>query len=426
MPASSIDTYQFDNGLTLLVEQMPWLESAAVTFLVPAGCQRDSATQPGLAKLTAEMLQRGCGDLQSRQLEQAMDQLGLARSTAVTNYHTRLSAAMPATRLPAALSIYADLLQRPLLPATQLEAGRMVCIQELLAMQDDLSQKLMEQLRIRQYPDPYSRSAHGTLEALQEISISDVQEFYTQNFTPQETIISIAGNIDSQQVFQSVEELFGHWSGHESTQIQTTPPPDGHHHIEQESNQTQIGIVFPSVPYSHPDYFQSRGAVGVLSDGMSSRLFSEVREKRGLCYTVFAMCHTIREQGCVLTYAGTTTERAQETLDVLLTELVRLGDGILPAELDRLKTKIKSGLIMQQESSNSRASSIAADLHLLGKVRTTRELSQILDDLSCDSINHYLANNRPNNFRVVTLGQDELDTSATTTPDATSTNSEVL
>lgn len=426
MPASSIDTYQFDNGLTLLVEQMPWLESAAVTFLVPAGCQRDSATQPGLAKLTAEMLQRGCGDLQSRQLEQAMDQLGLARSTAVTNYHTRLSAAMPATRLPAALSIYADLLQRPLLPATQLEAGRMVCIQELLAMQDDLSQKLMEQLRIRQYPDPYSRSAHGTLEALQEISISDVQEFYTQNFTPQETIISIAGNIDSQQVFQSVEELFGHWSGHESTQIQTTPPPDGHHHIEQESNQTQIGIVFPSVPYSHPDYFQSRGAVGVLSDGMSSRLFSEVREKRGLCYTVFAMCHTIREQGCVLTYAGTTTERAQETLDVLLTELVRLGDGILPAELDRLKTKIKSGLIMQQESSNSRASSIAADWHLLGKVRTTRELSKILDDLSCDSINHYLANNRPNNFRVVTLGQDELDTSATMTPDATSTNSEVL
>jgi predicted Zn-dependent peptidase len=164
----------------------------------------------------------------------------------------------------------------------------------------------------------------------------------------------------------------------------------------------------------------------VLSDGMSSRLFSEVREKRGLCYTVFAMCHTIREQGCVLTYAGTTTERAQETLDVLLTELVRLGDGILPAELDRLKTKIKSGLIMQQESSNSRASSIAADWHLLGKVRTTSELSLILDDLSCDSINHYLANNRPNNFRVVTLGQDALDTSAATTPDATSTNSGAL
>ena len=79
---------------------MPWLESAAVTFLVPAGCQRDPTSQPGLAKLTAEMLQRGCGDLQSRELEQAMDQLGLARSTAVTNYHTRLSAAMPAVDHP--------------------------------------------------------------------------------------------------------------------------------------------------------------------------------------------------------------------------------------------------------------------------------------------------------------------------------------
>ncbi len=426
MPASAIDTYQFDNGLTLLVEQMPWLESAAVTFLVPAGCQRDPAAQPGLAKLTAEMLQRGCGDLPSRELEQAMDQLGLARSTAVTNYHTRLSAAMPATHLSAALTIYASLLQRPLLPAAQIDDGRMVCIQELLAMQDDLSQKLMEQLRIRQYPDPYSRSSHGTLETLQDISIDDVQQFYTQHFTPHETIISIAGNVDSKQVFQTVNELFGKWIGDETAQITTTPPPNGHHHIKQESNQTQIGIVFPSVPYSHPDYFQSRGAIGVLSDGMSSRLFSEVREKRGLCYTVFAMCHTLREQGCVLTYAGTTTERAQETLDVLLAELVRLGDGILPAELDRLKAKIKSGLIMQQESSNSRASSIAADWHLLGKVRTTGELSRILDDLSCDSINHYLTDNRPANFRIVTLGQDTLDTSAAAAPDNTTANSEVL
>ena len=426
MPASAIDTYPFDNGMTLLVEQMPWLESAAVTFLVPAGCQRDPDTQPGLAKLTAEMLQRGCGDLQSRELEQAMDQLGLARNTAVTNYHTRLSAAMPATRLPAALTIYADLLQKPLLPATQIDDGRMVCIQELLAMQDDLSQKLMEQLRIRQYPDPYSRSSHGTLETLQEISIDDVQRFYIQNFTPQETIISIAGNVNSQQIFQTVNDLFGNWTGTETTQIKTTPPPCGHHHIEQESSQTQIGIVFPSVPYSHPDYFQSRGAVGVLSDGMSSRLFSEVREKRGLCYTVFAMCHTLREQGCVLTYAGTTTERAQETLDVLISELIRLGDGILPAELDRLKAKIKSGLIMQQESSNSRASSIAADWHLLGKARTTGELSQILDNLSCDSINHYLSHNRPANFRVVTLGSDTLDTSGVNTTDHTSTNSGAL
>ena len=302
----------------------------------------------------------------------------------------------------------------------------MVCIQELLAMQDDLSQKLMEQLRIRQYPDPYSRSAHGTLETLQEISIDDVQQFYTHNFTPCETIISIAGNVDSKQIFQTVKELFGNWKGNKPTQINTTPPPSGHHHIDQESSQTQIGIVFPSVPYSHPDYFQSRGAVGVLSDGMSSRLFSEVREKRGLCYTVFAMCHTLREQGCVLTYAGTTTERAQETLDVLLSELIRLGDGILPAELNRLKAKIKSGLVMQQESSNSRAASIAADWHLLGKVRTTGELSQILDDLSCDSINHYLTHNRPANFRVVTLGQDALDTSAATAADNISANSGVL
>ena len=125
--------------------------------------------------------------------------------------------------------------------------------------------------------------------------------------------------------------------------------------MAHESNQTQIGIAFDSVPYRHPDYFQAWGAVGVLSGGMSSRLFTEVREKRGLCYSVYATMHTLRDRGSVLCYAGTSAERAQETLDVTLGELVRLAEGIEADELARLKARIKSSLIMQQESSSSRS-----------------------------------------------------------------------
>jgi len=388
---------------------MPWLESAAINFLVPAGCQRDPAPLPGLAKLTAEMIQRGCGDLPSREFEQALDQLGIVHSCGVSNYHLRFGAAMPADRLSRALPLYADLLLRPHLPEQQLSDGQMVCIQELLAMEDDLSQKLMQQLRHRQYPDPLGRSPHGEMESLQAITIDDIQQFHQRYCIPDETIISVAGNFDPPALTDRIESLLGDWQGTNDHLLPMTPPPAGHHHIQHDSSQTQIGIVFPSVAYSHPDYFQARGAIGVLSDGMSSRLFTEVREKRGLCYTVYAMCHTLRDHGCVLTYAGTTCERAQETLDVLIAELQRLGDGIEQAELDRLKAKIKTGLIMQQESSSSRAASMAADWHLLGKVRQTHELGAILDDLSVDSINTYLSENRPSQFRVVTLGQETLE-----------------
>ena len=144
---------------------------------------------------------------------------------------------------------------------------------------------------------------------------------------------------------------------------------------------------------------------------MSSRLFTEVREKRGLCYTVYAMCHTIKDHGCVLAYAGTTTERAQETLDVMLYEIKRLGEGVFDDELARLKARIKTGLIMQQESSSSRSISMASDWHLLGRVRTLNELSELLDQVNTKAINEYLSANPPERFKVVTLGRQALDTS---------------
>ena len=168
-------------------------------------------------------------------------------------------------------------------------------------------------------------------------------------------------------------------------------------------------MSYASVPYADDDYFQSYGAVGVLSGGMSSRLFMEVREKRGLCYAVYASCETVRDRGAVVAYAGTTTERAQETLDVLVTELLRLKEGVCEEELLRLKARIKSQLIMAQESSNARSSQIAWDWYHLNRVRTLAELSSLIDALTCQTINQYLVDHPPSDFRIVTLGASQLE-----------------
>ena len=190
---------------------------------------------------------------------------------------------------------------------------------------------------------------------------------------------------------------------------ETPPTAENYLHIDHESNQTHVGVSYRNVPYSDEDYFQSYGAVGVLSGGMSSRLFSEVREKRGLCYTVSASCETTRKQGSVVCYAGTTADRAQETLDVVVAELVRLQEGVRDEELQRLKARIKSSLIMVQESSTARSSQMAYDWYHLNRVRRLDELSALIDGLTCDSINQYLADNPPSDFRVVTLGAKALE-----------------
>ena len=277
------------------------------------------------------------------------------------------------------------------------------------ALEDDFAQKVMLELRQRRYPDPYGRSSPGTEESVQRIQLEDVRDFFGRHFRPNGAILSVAGKVDWPQLGNHVERLLGDWQPAEEPRFFEKASTGGYQHFPQQSSQTHIGVAYPSVSYSHEDYFQARGAVGILSDGMSSRLFAEVREKRGLCYSIYATCHSLRDRGSVVCYAGTTTERSQETLDVLIHELTRLAAGIGEDELRRLKARIKSILIMQQESSMSRSSSIAADWYFLGRVRTLSEIGRIVDGLSCESINRYLAANPPRDFTVVTLGEKELE-----------------
>jgi len=149
--------------------------------------------------------------------------------------------------------------------------------------------------------------------------------------------------------------------------------------------------------------------VGVLSDGLSSRLFTEVREKRGLCYTVSASYHSLRDRAQVICYSGTTTQRAQETLDVLIEQLTLLRQGIDEAELRRLKVQVRSSLIMQQESCRARANAIAGDWMHLGRVRTLDEINEKITGLTVESVNQFLANHPPRDFVVVTLGAESLE-----------------
>ncbi|MFH1266997.1 MAG: insulinase family protein, partial [Planctomycetota bacterium] len=141
----------------------------------------------------------------------------------------------------------------------------------------------------------------------------------------------------------------------------------------------------------------------------SARLFTEVRERRGLCYAVYGTYHTLRDRGAVFCYAGTSADRAQQTLDVTLGELTRIAQGIEDHELARLKACIKSALILQQESTSSRSRSIAVDWYHLGRAQTLDEVGDRIDALTHHSINAYLAEHPPGDFTIVTVGPQELE-----------------
>jgi predicted Zn-dependent peptidase len=404
-----IFNHTFSNGLTLVAQPMPWLESAAFSISVPAGCRFDPAEKIGTANFACEMVQRGCGPFSSREFIEALESLGVDYNSSASLYNTNFGGAMQAAQLHEALAIYADVLRRPRFTEDQLEDGRLVCYQEIAALGDDLAQRALQQLRTVFYGATDGRNCEGTMESVASITLDDIKQFHETHYRPNGLIIACAGKLDWETLKSHVGQLFDDWKSKPIPDLESEPATHGVHHIEHESEQTHIAVAFPGVAYSHDDYYLNRGAIGVLSGGMSSRLFTEVREKRGLCYSVFASCNTLLDRGAVLCYAGTTNERAQETLDVMVEELKKLAGGIHEDELRRLKVQIRSGMVMQQESCRGRAGSIAGDWFHLGRVRTLDEITEIINGLTVESINEYLAANPPGNFDVVTLGPQPLE-----------------
>ncbi len=402
-------SHTFPSGLVLVAEPSDVLQSAAFTFLVPAGCAFDPQGAGGLSGFACEMVLRGAGERDSRQFILDLDNLGLERNESVSSAHTSFSGATVAENLFDALAIYADVLCRPHLPEDQLESGRLVMLQELRAVEDEPAQKAMIELRRRHYPHPWGQPSQGDQEAVESITHSQVRTQFETRYRPNGTILGVAGRFDWERLKEEVGRLLGDWQPREVEPVVEKSLSSPYEHLQYESSQTQIGVAYPSVPYRDPDYLKAWGAAGVLGSGSSARLFTEVRERRGLCYAVYASYHTLRDRGGVFCYAGTSTERAQETLDVTLAELNRLADGIEEHELTRLKARIKSALIMQQESSSSRSASVARDWYHLGKARTLEEVERLIDELTCQSINAYLSEHPPADFTTVTLGAGKLE-----------------
>lgn len=398
----------FSNGLTLLAEKMPGMQSAAMTLLVPAGGAGDPSDRGGSAAVLSDLVLRGAGSRNSRELTDYLDFLGLQRSSSVGTYHTRFACAALAEKVIESLDAYADIVQRPQLPADGFESARDLALQSLAGVDDEPRQKLLIKLREWHWPSPFGRNSMGVKDELEKLTLDLSKADFQQRYHARDAILAVAGNIDFASLKDRVEKLFGSWTGKPIPEIRQLPPPGNHHHETQKSEQTHIGIAYPSIPETDPDYYTVRMAIEILSGGMSGRLFTEVREKRGLVYNVSAGYSSLKTLGSILGYAGTSNDRAQATLDCFIAELHRLTEGVTQAELDRAKIGLKASTIMQDESTSARAGAIAHDYFVRGRIRTLDEIKSAIDSITLDQVNTYLKTHPPGPFTIVTVGPKAL------------------
>ncbi|MEN6386678.1 MAG: pitrilysin family protein [Phycisphaerales bacterium] len=403
-----INTYKLRNGMTVIGIEVPAVQSAAFEFLIPSGASVMPEGTCGAPAVIEDWIFRGAGGKSSRELNDLLDGMGMHRGSSVDSSHLTLAAALQSENLSRAIDLYADVILRPALDNQQFEYSRQLALQGLMSLDDNPRHKIMLLLREHFYPDPLGRNTVGKQQDLQNLTDDKCKQIINDNFDISNCILAVAGKIDFDKLCLQAEKLFASENKKISRQISPSRKPLAYHHYPYEGAQVHIGIMTDSVTPDHEEYYNARLAVAVLSGGMSSRLFTEVREKRGLCYSVGASYHTLKEIAGIGCYAGTTPDKAQQTYDVIISEFKKLSEGIAQEELNRAKIGLQSLLVMQSESTIARVGAAASDYYMLGKVKTLDEIKKKIENTTVDTVVNYLKKNPFEKFCAVTLGPTEI------------------
>ncbi len=408
---SGIVTARLENGLTIVAEPIGGVRTAAVTWFVPGGGAEDPPDQLGRAALWHELLMRGAGELGSREQADAFDRLGCGRSVSAGTYFMRIGASMLGDRLCESLPLLVGMVRQPRFDEAAIEPAKDLAIQAIESLKDDPQERAMIAARRRHYSTPHNRSGLGEIEHIERMTRHQLATQWAAIAKPRRSIFAVAGAIEPSAVVDQLRKLLAGWEGGTPEPVTGSGGPRGSAHEEDPSNQVQIVLLHDAPSEAHPDSILEKVVINVLSGGMSGRLFTEVREKRGLCYAVSASYRGDRDFGSGLAYVGTTPERAQQSLEVLLAELERIntpGGAITSDEFERAIVGMKSRLVFSGESTSARSAALASDQHRLGRARTLDELAQQVDRITLDQVNAYLRRRSLGALTIQTLGPTPL------------------
>lgn len=403
------EIHKLTNGLTVLIEPMADFESLAWELHIPGGIGHDKVGQVGASLVLAELTSRGAGSRDSRALSDAFDSLGIRHSESAGHERFVYRASALKDQLEDVFSLCSSMVCDPHLPEDEIESIRSVLLQDLDALKDNPSRRAQLELASRYYPAPFNRAGLGERDGISDTTLADLRTIYQRCFRPQGSILSVAGACDPRKVIMLAEKYFGEWQGDAPTRILFGAlPPASRCHIQEEAAQLQIVLAYPSAPFGSPHYYAAKVALQVLSGGMFGRLFIEVREKRGLVYSVHAGHSGTKEYGTVTGYAGTTPERAHETLEVMVRELGGLKGSVSPEELSRAKVNLKSALILGQEGPGSRAAGNVHDFWLDQRIRPLDEVLGGIDAVDSAAIDAFIEAYPPDPISLVTLGARDI------------------
>ena len=368
------------NGFRIVSEFMPGLQSAAIGVWVLAGARHEAADQNGIAHFLEHMAFKGTRTRNALQIAEAIEDVGgyinAYTSREVTAYYARVLA----DDVPLALDVVADILRNPVFDDREIEVERGVILQEIGQTLDTPDDIIFDWLQEKAYPDhPLGRTILGAAERVRAFSRNDLLRFVDQRYRPGQMILSASGAVDHDALVRMAEGLFGDMATSETLAPPAARFSGGESRTVKPLEQAHFALAFESPDYTDPDIHAAQIYATALGGSMSSRLFQEVRERRGLCYTIYAQAGAYSDTGMMTIYAGTSADEMPGLARITVDEMKRAADDLSEAELERARAQMKAGLLMGLESPSNRAERQARMIQIWGRVPALDEVVERID-----------------------------------------------
>ncbi len=368
------------SGLRVVTDHIPHVESAAVGVWVDVGARHEAAEVNGVAHLLEHMAFKGTTTRSAQRIAEEIEAVGGSVNAYTSRENTAYYARVLKNDLPLAVDILSDILQRSTFDEAELARERAVIIQEIGQSFDTPEDLIFDQFQEVLYPDqPLGRPILGTEELIKSIPRADIAGYMKRNYVAPGMVLAAAGNVDHAALVAQAETSFSEIGRGDAPQAAPARYAGGERFENRESEQVHFTLGFDGVPYGDPDYYASSVLSYLLGGGMSSRLFQEIREKRGLVYSIYAFTSPYRDGGNFGVYAGTGEDEVDELVPVLADEMQKVTVKVDADELARTKAQMKAGLLMSLESTSSRCERLGQNMLIHGRVFGYQEIIDKID-----------------------------------------------
>lgn len=346
-----------ESGLRVITDAVPEMETVAVGVWADVGTRHEDLKHNGVAHMVEHMMFNGTPTRTSRQIAEAVEDVGgqinAYTSREITAYYIHLLK----NDMPMAMDILSDILQRPTFPDNELEKERGVILQEIGMTNDTPDDVVFDYYQETAYPDQaLGAPILGRENIIENMKKDTLYDYVHRFYTPEKLVVSAAGNVDHDTFVHTAQTMFSDLPKNTNQNYSAAKYQGGDKRVEKDLEQSHVVLGFQGVNREDPDYYSAVILGTVLGGGMSSRLFQEIREKRGLVYSIYSSHSAYHDDGQFEIYAGTGPENLDKLIPVTCEEIVKIMQGpISEAELNRAKAQIKAGILMSRESMLSRA-----------------------------------------------------------------------